>query len=81
MGAMFYNGSMPFNNCQQCRRLFHFLDPTRPIESVGNWPGDLDSLCPECRRMTDGTEHSSKETEKSSVESQPEDTKLSDLPE
>ena len=76
-----YNGSMPFNNCQQCHRLFHFLDPTRPIESEGNWPGDLESLCPECRRINVDAKPSSKETEKSLGETQPDDAKLPDCSE
>ncbi|EMI25566.1 hypothetical protein RESH_03917 [Rhodopirellula europaea SH398] len=70
---------MPFNNCQQCRRLFHFLEPTHRVESVGNWPSDLDSLCPDCRRMILHSQHGSKAAEDDSVEGQSEDTKRFDF--
>lgn len=48
---------MPFANCKQCGRLFHFLDPTQAGEASDNWPTDRDTYCPECRQMSRDNEH------------------------
>ena len=48
---------MPFADCQECGRNFHYLDPAHAAEASGNWPSDRDTRCPECRKAALDNNH------------------------